>query len=413
MLTIFSLSIVCEKGQMQKASLSFADVIYVLRSKKVSLSDRNNLLITAVRDRGIDFTLIEEFERELRKNGATPELIEEIRRKNPRQRVISAPQPIRMSAVPPPNSAFYRKRGDDYVGKGEYDRAILEYDEAIRLNPQDATAYYNRGFTYHYKNNQDRAFENYKTAIRLNSDLAQQSTMQCVLYNPTKTDNTNKAIEECSKTIDLASDFALAYYIRGKAYLNQEEPDRAIADYNKFIELNPKNALAYTSRGDAYWDKEDYDRAIADYNKAIDLDPSNETAKKNLQLLQAELLKNLQRLQAELLKFTENESELPISSERIDPPQTVSIGELNSRATKLVMPLYPEEAKRMLVQGKVRVQITIDEDGNVLSSKADSGHRLLRFYAESAARKSKFTPITFNNQPVVATGFIVYNFTIP
>lgn len=411
-LTILALSIFSETGRAQKAPLSFADVIYVLRSKRVSLIDRNSLLIAAVKSRGVDFTLIEEFERELLNNGAIPELIEEIRRKKPRPRVISTPLPIPVSVAPAPDPAFYRKRGDDYARKGEYDRAILDYDEAIRLNPQDAVAYHNRGFAYHHKNNRDRAFENYNTAIRLNTDLAQQPNIQCVLYNPTKKVNADKAIEDCSKALALASDFALAYYIRGNAYLNQEEPDRAIADYNKFIELNPKNALAYVSRGAAYWDKEDYDRAAADYNKAIELEPSNETAKKNLQLLQAELLKNVRQLEAELLKFKEPESALLTSSERSDSPQFVSVGELNSRATKLVMPFYPQEAKRMLVQGKVKVQITIDKDGKVMSSKADSGQRLLRFYAESAARKSKFAPVMINNRAVLATGFIIYNFTL-
>ena len=31
---------------------------------------------------------------------------------------------------------------------GQYQRAIQDYDEAIRLDPQNAIAYYNRGFTY-------------------------------------------------------------------------------------------------------------------------------------------------------------------------------------------------------------------------------------------------------------------------
>lgn len=402
MLPMLSLAIVWQTGQMQQAPLSFADIIYVLRSKKESLYYRNGLLITAVKERGIDFTLIEEFEKELRKNGAGPVLIEAIRQKSPKPKVISTPKPILAATPTPPDSAFYRKRGDDYSSKGEYDRAISDYDEAIRLNPRDAVAYYSRGFAYHYKNNQDLAFENYKTAIQLKSEVALQPMLQCVLYNSTKNDNPDKAIEECSKTLKSASNFALAYYIRGNAYRNKEEPDRAIADYNKFIEFSPKNAFAYINRGDTYWDKGDYDNAIADYNKAIELDASNDLAKKNLQ-----------RLQAELLNISTNKQELPASSEKANLPQTVTVGELNSRAIRLITPLYPLDAKKIRIQGKVTIQITIDENGNVISAKANSGHALLRFSAENAARKSKFVPIIIDNQTVKATGFIIYNFILP
>ncbi len=402
-LPMLSPFVVCQTGQKQKASLSFADVIYVLRSKKVSLDYRNKLLTTAVKERGIDFTLIEEFETELRKNGATAELIETIRQKSPKPQVISTPKLIVTTPTPiPPDSAFYRKRGDDYTGKGEYENAISDYNEAIRLNPLDAVAYYSRGFAYHYKNNQDRAFENYKTAIQLKSELALQPMMECVLYDATKKDDTDKAIADCTKTINSAPDFALAFYIRGNAYRNRVELDRAIADFNKFIELNPKNALAYINRGDVYFNKADYDHAAADYNKAIELDASNELAKKNLQ-----------RLQTELLNISAKKRESSALSETVNSSQVVSLGDISSRAIRLIMPLYPPYAKSMLVKGKVTVQITIDENGNVISAKADSGNRLMRSSAEIAASKTKFKPLTVNNQTVKATGFIVYNFILP
>jgi len=40
--------------------------------------------------------------------------------------------------------AFYN-RGNAYVRKGQNDRAIQDYDQAIRLNPNFADAFYNRG----------------------------------------------------------------------------------------------------------------------------------------------------------------------------------------------------------------------------------------------------------------------------
>lgn len=42
-------------------------------------------------------------------------------------------------------------RGNAYYGKGQYDDAIADYTEAIRLNPKFAEAYYNRGNAYEAK----------------------------------------------------------------------------------------------------------------------------------------------------------------------------------------------------------------------------------------------------------------------
>ena len=50
--------------------------------------------------------------------------------------------------IDPQDANTYNGRGLAYGGLGQYERAIQDYDEAIRLNPQDADAYYNRGAAY-------------------------------------------------------------------------------------------------------------------------------------------------------------------------------------------------------------------------------------------------------------------------
>jgi outer membrane biosynthesis protein TonB len=56
----------------------------------------------------------------------------------------------------------------------------------------------------------------------------------------------------------------------------------------------------------------------------------------------------------------------------------------------------------------VSVQISIDEQGNVVAASAVSGHPLLRSASEAAARKAKFAP-----KQIRVTGTLIYNFVLP
>jgi protein TonB len=58
----------------------------------------------------------------------------------------------------------------------------------------------------------------------------------------------------------------------------------------------------------------------------------------------------------------------------------------------------------------VVVQVLIDENGNVVSAHAVSGHPLLQAAAVGAARSAKFSPTKLSGQPVKVTGVIQYNF---
>ena len=91
-------------------------------------------------------------------------------------------------------------------------------------------------------------------------------------------------------------------------------------------------------------------------------------------------------------------------------PKTISGGVLNGKAQNLPAPEFPAAAKAVNASGTVNVQVTIDEDGNVTSANAVSGHPLLRSAAVDAARQAKFTPTQLSGQAVKVTGVIVYNF---
>ena len=93
------------------------------------------------------------------------------------------------------------------------------------------------------------------------------------------------------------------------------------------------------------------------------------------------------------------------------PPRApISGGVLNGKAISLPKPSYPPIARQAHASGTVVVQVTIDENGSVISAHAVSGHPLLQAVAVAAARGARFSPTKLSGQPVKVTGVITYNF---
>jgi TonB family protein len=89
---------------------------------------------------------------------------------------------------------------------------------------------------------------------------------------------------------------------------------------------------------------------------------------------------------------------------------SISGGMLNGKAISLPPPEYPAVARQAGASGSVRVQVAIDEEGNVIAAKAVSGPPSLQAAAVAAAREAKFAPTRLNGQPVKVNGVLIYNF---
>jgi TonB family protein len=90
----------------------------------------------------------------------------------------------------------------------------------------------------------------------------------------------------------------------------------------------------------------------------------------------------------------------------------VSGGVLNGKAISKPAPVYPPIAKAARAQGTVVVQILVNEDGDVISATALSGHPLLQQAAVAAARQAKLSPTRLNGTPVRVSGTLTYNFVL-
>jgi tetratricopeptide (TPR) repeat protein len=164
-----------------------------------------------------------------------------------------------------------RKEGEAAGKAGDHDRAIANFNEAIRLNPNDAAPYYVRGFAYSRKGDYDRAMADYNEAIRLNPMHAAAFNSRGFIYD--KKGDYDRAMADYNEAIRINPMFAIAISNRGIEYGRKGDYDRAVSDFNEAIRLDPKYAAAFNGRGFTYMRKGENDRAMADYNEAIRLDP--------------------------------------------------------------------------------------------------------------------------------------------
>jgi TonB family protein len=207
------------------------------------------------------------------------------------------------------------------------------------------------------------------------------------------------ALADYDKAVSMKSDSSIAYLSRGRTHLNLKDFTRAGADFEKSIELDPKDAMAFLNRGMLNEKLGNLDKAAADYQKAADLDPANEAARAGLKKVRDEITARAAPPPAE-------------PAPPVKAPESVNLGNLAENALKLVKPIYSPLAQKANIEGKVVVEVELDDKGNVSEAKAVSGHQFLRGAAEDAAKRSKFKPGKFEDKPIKATGTITYNFSL-
>jgi len=160
----------------------------------------------------------------------------------------------------------YYERGNAYLEKGEYDRAITAYSKAIELKPDYADAWYNRGICYNNKV--------FSLCVREHTELLQ-------LFN--------LAILNFDEVLVQNPDHADAWYMRGRTFAVDLEwvaqdlwdfvnNDEALRSYNEALRIAPDSINVLLSRGRSFVKEKEYDRAIDDFKAVLRIDPENEKA---------------------------------------------------------------------------------------------------------------------------------------
>ena len=131
----------------------------------------------------------------------------------------------------------HSENGQAFSKSGDYDKALDEFNQAIRLNPGLAAAYYNRGEIYFKR-----------------GDYAQ-------------------AIRDFTRTVEIAPDYTFAYYSRGVANEKSGDIEEAILDFTHTVRLKPSYAPAYNDRARAFYRLGHLREALRDSELALSVAP--------------------------------------------------------------------------------------------------------------------------------------------
>ena len=170
----------------------------------------------------------------------------------------------------PKNEYAYLERGVTYFNKHDFDLAIADYDRAIELNSIFENAFYNRGAAYFGKGEFDRAIADYDQALQLNPKDQQAYVRRGAAYRAKG--KPDRAVADCAQAMQLNSKNKYAYYCRGVLYKDQGDLAHAIADYDHVIELDPKDAGGYRNRATAYFQSGMFSKSLADFDQSLLLD---------------------------------------------------------------------------------------------------------------------------------------------
>jgi serine/threonine protein kinase len=170
----------------------------------------------------------------------------------------------------------YARRGNTLKSLGQEEKAKYDFQKAISLVPKTDDDYLGRGNAKSELGDNKGAITDFNEAIRLNPNSA--DAYNNLGLRKSELGDKQRAIADFNEAIRLNPNFARPYYNRGNVKYKLGDKQGAIADFNEAIRLNPNFALAYGGRGAAKYELGDKQGAIADLNELIRLNPNFDPA---------------------------------------------------------------------------------------------------------------------------------------
>jgi tetratricopeptide (TPR) repeat protein len=168
------------------------------------------------------------------------------------------------------------KQGEDHLASRDYDKAVTDFDEAIKIDPNYAPAYLARARAWAKKHYRDREIADYTEAIRRDPRNAAYRAARAESWSSQGMHERAMVDFDTALTIEPNNP---AYWVsRGNEWRGDLKFDEAIADYTHALQINPRFAPAYIARGLTWKQRQAFDRAIQEFSELIRIDPDNALA---------------------------------------------------------------------------------------------------------------------------------------
>jgi Flp pilus assembly protein TadD len=174
-------------------------------------------------------------------------------------------------SVPTNDANVYRERGTAAYRSGDFMGAIGNFNEAIRLNPDEAQSYNIRGNVWDELGVFERALADYDEAIRIDPNNPAVFRDRAILWQ--RKGALDRALVDLDRAIRFSFADANLYCDRGLVWYQKGRHGRASADFDRAIKLDPNFAAVYINRGLILHRNREFTVAFAD-SKAIRVDPN-------------------------------------------------------------------------------------------------------------------------------------------
>ena len=124
--------------------------------------------------------------------------------------------------------------------------ALTYFDDAIRVQPQNAEPYYDKGMFYQFHGDYDNAIASYLQISKLDSLSARPDTLyKHAYYNLgdiyfENKDDVNKSLEYFNRAVKSDTGYYMGYFGRANCYEKLHQIDKALADYAHTYRINPR-----------------------------------------------------------------------------------------------------------------------------------------------------------------------------